>query len=93
MKQLDPKYQKVQYNLTDKDPHNCQKECFKLVCIHYFSYITLVLDGCFNEQDDIGSKVKAKPNDPCEIVSEVVQSQPIWETLDPSSSIGLCDHF
>ena len=39
--------------------------------------------GCFNEENYVNSKVEGKPDDPGEVISEVMQPHPVWESFDP----------
>ena len=42
--------------------------------------------SCFHKQNDVDDEIKSQPNNPSEVVSEIVQPRPVWNTFHSSSS-------
>ena len=45
--------------------------------------------GCFNKENDVDGKVEGQPNHPGEVVSEIMQPHPVWQSFDPPPPSGL----
>ena len=55
---------------------------------HGGAYLTAVFVGSLCKKDEVGSKVEKKPNDPSEVVSNVLKSDPMRNFLYfPCSSL------
>ena len=54
------------------------------------SYLIAMPYGCFNKKNYIDNKIYGEPDDPSEIVSEIVQSHPVWDTFNSPSLMCSC---
>lgn len=48
------------------------------------AYPSLISVSCFCKEDDVNNKVETKPNNPGQVVSQELQSHPVWDTLNSS---------
>ena len=41
--------------------------------------------SCFNKKNHVDNKIEGEPDDPSEVISEIMQSHPVWDTFNSSS--------
>ena len=49
------------------------------------TYTSTIFVGCLCKEDNIGSEVEKEPDDPSQVVSNVLESNPMWNFLYPCS--------
>ena len=66
------------------------KMCLTITCIvQAHIYPSLVSVSCFRKEDDVDNKIQAEPNNIGQVVSQELQSHPVWDTLNPPPPEGL----
>ena len=59
------------------------------ITVHILSDLLPMSVGCFNKENYVYSKVEGQPNDPGEVISEIMQPHPVWQSFDPPPPSGL----